>query len=115
MGGRCSSVAALGANMLKLKPCIEVKNGKMVVGKKYRGVYKNVLESYVMDRLQGRTDIDPEKIFITHPPCEPWVVVTVYDAVKKYGDFQEILETEAGCSVSNHCGPNTIGILFERI
>lgn len=56
-GGRCSMVAALGANLLKLKPCIEVANGKMQVCKKYRGSYLKCLESYVTERLSGRDDI----------------------------------------------------------
>ena len=53
-GGRCSAVAALGANLLNLKPCIEVKNGKMAVVKKYRGPYAKCLANYVKDRLSNR-------------------------------------------------------------
>ena len=67
-GGRCSAVAALGANMLKLKPCIQVDNhdGSMSVGKKYRGSLDKVLVKYVRDELSKHTDIDPELLFITH-------------------------------------------------
>ena len=46
MGGRCSSVAALGANLLKLHPLIEVKDGKMGAGKKYRGGIDAVMVQY---------------------------------------------------------------------
>ena len=63
-GGRCSAVAALGANLLKLKPCIEVKEGKMGVGKKYRGKYGDVLKEYVAERLQNIDDIEFDSIFI---------------------------------------------------
>ena len=69
-GGRCSAVAALGANMLSLKPCIEVKDGKMGVAKKYRGSFDKALRAYVKDRLEGRDDIVWDRCFITHPACK---------------------------------------------
>ncbi len=114
MGGRCSSVAALGANLLKLRPCIEVADGKMHVGKKYRGTMEKCIEEYVIARLQGRDDINTKRIFITHTACAPSVIEAACNAVKKYGDFEEILETTAGCTITNHCGPGTLGVLFVR-
>lgn len=113
-GGRCSAVAALGANILQLKPCIEVKNGKMGVAKKYQGSFEKCLRKYVRDRLDGRTDIDPSRIFITHSYCTEEVVALVREEVEKYMHFDEVVETTAGCTVSCHCGPNTLGILFVR-
>ncbi len=113
-GGRCSSATALGANLLKLKPCIEVKNGKMGVTKKYRGSFDKVLCDYVKDRLEGRDDILYERIFITYSSAMPETVKAVRALVEQYGNFAEILETRAGCTVCCHCGPNTLGILFIR-
>ena len=113
-GGRCSAVAALGANMLKLKPCIEVKDGKMGVCKKYRGSFEHAVAQYVQERLEGRSDIRPELAFITHPAAQPSVVQAAKDAAAKYGAFSEVIETNAGCTVSCHCGPHTLGILFIR-
>ena len=113
-GGRCSAVAALGANMLKLKPCIEVKDGKMGVCKKYRGTSEHAFSQYVQERLEGRDDIRPELAFITHPAAQPSVVQAAKDAAAKYGAFDEVIETNAGCTVSCHCGPHTLGILFIR-
>ena len=113
-GGRCSAVAALGANMLKLKPCIEVKDGKMGVCKKYRGASEHAFAQYVQERLEGRDDIRPELAFITHPAAQPSVVQAAKDAAAKYGAFSEVIETNAGCTVSCHCGPHTLGILFIR-
>ncbi|MEG0894946.1 MAG: DegV family protein, partial [Oscillospiraceae bacterium] len=66
-GGRCSTIAALGANLLNLKPCIEVKDGKMSVGKKYRGSFEKCLKQYVKERLDGRDDLRKDLIFVTHP------------------------------------------------
>lgn len=115
LGGRCSSVAALGANLLKLKPCIEVVNGKMTVGKKYRGNIDKVVSQYIKEHLEGQNDIDYRRIFITcSPRTDDAVVNAAKNAVEKYGKFEEIYETLAGCTVSNHCGPNTLGILFYR-
>ena len=113
-GGRCSSVAALGASLLHLKPCIEVRDGKMSVGKKFRGSFEKACVSYVRDRLEGRTDIDTSRIFITHTCTDSASVELVRQQVLRYGDFKEILITKAGCTISSHCGPNTLGILFLR-
>lgn len=112
-GGRCSSVAALGANMLSLRPCIQVKDGKMGVGKKYRGAYQKCLLQYVKERLEGRNDIDLHRIFITESGgFTPEKVAEVEAAVRSYQPFEEVLHTRAGCTVSSHCGPRTLGILY---
>ena len=65
-GGRCSALSAFGGNLLKLKPCIEVKDGKMTPGKKYRGPIDKVMLQYADDRLRGRDDINKHRVFITH-------------------------------------------------
>ena len=114
-GGRCSALSALGANLLKLKPCIVVKDGMMHPEKKYRGFFEKVLLHYVEDRLKDRTDIEPDRIFITHTRCDSECVEAVREAILKYmPDFAEIIETTAGSTVTTHCGPNTLGILFVR-
>ena len=113
-GGRCSAVAALGANLLNLKPCIEVKDGKMSVVKKYRGSYSKCLASYVKDRLSGREDLDKGTLFVTRTPISDECLQAVADAVNKYNDFDNTYWNEAGCTVSCHCGPGTLGVLFVR-
>ena len=113
-GGRCSSAAALGANLLSLKPCIEVKDGKMGVVKKYRGNYAKCLANYVKERLEGREDIDRSILFLTQTVVSDDCYAAVLEAVKTYGGFENIYETKAGCTVSCHCGPGTLGILFAR-
>ena len=113
-GGRCSSAAALGANLLNLKPCIEVKGGKMTVGKKYRGNYAKCLANYVKERLDGREDIDRSTLFVTQTTVSDECNAAVLEAVKTYGKFDTVYETTAGCTVSCHCGPGTLGILFVR-
>lgn len=113
-GGRCSAAAALGANLLNLKPCIEVKNGKMSVVKKYRGNYAKCLSSYVKDRLANRDDLDKGTLFVTRTPISEDCFTAVADAVSAYNDFETTYWNEAGCTVSCHCGPGTLGVLFVR-
>jgi len=113
-GGRCSSAAALGANLLNLKPCIEVKNGKMGVVKKYRGNYAKCLANYVKDRLDGRDDLTREILFVTKTPVTDECYAAVMEAVGQCPAFETVYETDAGCTVSCHCGPATLGVLFVR-
>lgn len=113
-GGRCSMVAALGANLLNLKPCIEVKDGKMSVVKKYRGNYAKCLASYVKDRLQNREDIERTTLFVTHTPVTDACKEAVAEAVAECPAFENTYWTNAGCTVSCHCGPGTLGVLFVR-
>ena len=113
-GGRCSSAAALGANLLNLKPCIEVKGGKMSVVKKYRGNYNKCLAGYVKERLDGRDDIDYSTLFITQTVVSEEAYTGVKDAVAQSGNFDNIYESTAGCTISCHCGPGTLGIIFAR-
>ncbi len=113
-GGRCSAAAALGANLLNLKPCIEVKDGRMTVVKKYRGSYSRCLTNYVKDRLCNRTDIDNGLLFLTYTPVSDECLDAVKESIRQYGRFDTVLETTAGCTVSCHCGPGTLGVLFVR-
>jgi fatty acid-binding protein DegV len=113
-GGRCSAVAALGANLLNLKPCIDVKDGKMGVSKKYRGKYGKCLATYVQERLAERDDIRRDVLFITKTSVSDEEYAAVLDAVKEFGGFETVYETNAGCTVSCHCGPGTLGVLFVR-
>ena len=113
-GGRCSAVAALGANLLNLKPCIEVKNGKMGVVKKYRGNYAKCLAAYVKDRLADREDILRDTLFVTHTVISDDCHKAVMDAVASCESFKTVYETTAGCTVSCHCGPGTLGVLFVK-
>ncbi|MDL2219402.1 DegV family protein [Ruminococcaceae bacterium OttesenSCG-928-O06] len=114
-GGRCSAITAFGANLLKLKPCIKVDNfdgGRMGVGKKYRGSMEKVLAEYVKDQLDGRNDLVPERIFITHSGSPESDIALVKEEIKKYAHFDEVYVTRASGTISSHCGPRTLGILF---
>ncbi len=113
-GGRCSSVAALGANLLKLKPCIQVKDGKMSVAKKYRGKMNDVLKEYVKEKIADVDNLEGDRIFITHSGnCEE-IAEELKTYVSEVYPDKEIKITRAGCTISAHCGPGTLGILMIR-
>jgi len=113
-GGRCSGLEAFGAKMLRIRPSIEVHDGKMSPGDKYRGSYEHYLKHYIKDVLKKTEDIDYKRIFITHSPCEEGMAEFAAECVKEYGHFREILDTTAGGTICSHCGPNTLGILFMK-
>ena len=113
-GGRCSTLAMLGANVLRIKPSIYVNNkdGSMTVGKKYRGKLDNVLIKYVDEQLAAYKNIRTDKIFVTHAGIGDDHVKVVYDYLRSKNIFDEIFITTASCTISSHCGPGTLGILF---
>ena len=111
-GGRCTGVAALGANLLKLKPGLEMKDGKLGVYKKYRGNIEKVYEQYIRERLAGKK-VRPGHIFITESgEIAPEVAERMCQLAKELSGCREVHHTLAGCTVSTHCGPKTLGVLF---
>ena len=111
-GGRCSGVAALGANLLKLKPALEMKDGKLGVYKKYRGNINSVYRQYITERLSGKK-VRPGHVFITESGEIDQSVIDELEAlVRQLIPVKEIHHTIAGCTVSSHCGPKTLGVLF---
>ena len=111
-GGRCNALVLFGANLLKIKPSIEVHDGKMGVGKKYFGKFENCVEKYVRDILEKYPNPDTTRVFVTHTKIDNKIVDLVKDYLKQNSKFEEIIETTAGSTITSHCGSNTIGVLF---
>lgn len=111
-GGRCSGLAAMVGSALKLHPRIEVTDGVMRPGKKYRGRIDNVIMEYVKEMEPELLKAKKERVFITHSGCDSEVVDKVRNYLKALGHFSEVLETRAGGVISSHCGPGTLGVLF---
>ncbi|MCR4739193.1 MAG: DegV family protein [Lachnospiraceae bacterium] len=112
MGGRCSGMTALLGNALKLHPSIYVKDGKMSVGKKYRGRLERVITDYVKDLEKDLMKADKKRVFITHSGVSKDTVDRVYGYLASLDHFDDIIETLAGGVISCHCGPGTLGVLF---
>ena len=111
-GGRCSALALLGSNLLSIKPSIVLKDGKMLVGKKYVGKIHKCLEKYVADTLTEFNNPDPELCFITYSSATEEMKNITHEILNKNAKFKNIIETTAGCTVATHCGPNTLGIIY---
>lgn len=111
-GGRCSALALLGSNLLSIKPSIVLKDGKMLVGKKYVGKIHKCLEKYVADTLTEFNNPDPELCFITYSSATEEMKNVTHEILNKNAKFKNIIETTAGCTVATHCGPNTLGIIY---
>lgn len=110
-GGRCSTLALLGANLLKIKPRICLVDGEMKVTKKYMGGIENCLLKYVDDILK-ECPPNKKRVFITYSSFMP-VANQIEQKLKEFG-FEEIIQTFAGSTVCVHCGKKTLGILYEK-
>jgi DegV family protein with EDD domain len=114
-GGRCSGLAAFGASLLNLKPCLNLIDGKIEVGKKYHGSIEKSLLKYIEDRIGARDDLDLRRAFVTHTFYDdPHFVDEVVEIVQRTQAFREVITTTAGCTVANHCGPKTLGVLVYK-
>ena len=111
-GGRCSALAMFGANLLKLRPQIIVKDGKMGSYKKYRGKMKDVVYDYVKDTLAEFNNPDPTMCFITYSSASDEMLESARKAVKDFGNFEQVYETTAGGTITSHCGEHTLGVLY---
>ena len=111
-GGRCTAVQMFGANLLGLKVCIGVHNGRMGVDTKYRGKFEKVVGEYMRDILEKYPNYDDHCVFITYTTASDAVLQNAKETVEKYGHFKNIYFTTAGATIASHCGENTIGILY---
>ena len=111
-GGRCSNFAAIGANLLKLKPALEMKDGKLVMYKKYRGNMEHVYKQYVTERLEGKK-IRPGHVFLGNSGGVDSAVLDELAAlIAERTGAKEVLRFNTGCTIATHCGPKTLGVLF---
>lgn len=113
-GGRCPQILASVGKMVSFKPEILVNNsdGSMGIGKLYRGKLKRVLPKYVEDTLAKYSDILCDDLFITHSGIDEELIELVRETVLEHLPIENIHTTRASCTISSHCGPNCLGILF---
>ena len=114
-GGRCSTLAMLGANLLNIKPCIEVSNSNgasMTVGRKYRGKFDKIIAEYVREKLSQFSSFDTRRICIEYTDVPQEIVDLVYDIINEADIFENIYITRASCTITSHCGAGTLGIFF---
>ena len=111
-GGRCSALSLLGANILSIRPSIKVANGKMGIGKKYMGKIHKILDKYIDDTLEEFNTPSKDLCFITYSSATDEMKEIAHQKLKEKNIFKKVIETTAGCTVTTHCGPNTLGIIY---
>ena len=110
-GGRCNSLAYFGANLLKIRPQIVVSDGKMKSAKKYRGKMDRVIASYCEDTLAEFNTPDKKIGFVTYTTATEEMIEAAKKALTNAG-FETIIETQAGGTITSHCGEHVLGILY---
>ena len=110
-GGRCSSVAKLFGTILKIKPLIVVREGKMSVGGKPRGKIEACLDKLVEMVVEDKDNIDLDTVFVTHSEADESCAY-LSEKVKEVLPEANLMTSRAGCIISTHCGPGTIGVLY---
>lgn len=111
-GGRCTGMQYIGAKILKIHPEIVMKDGELKSGHKYKGGVAKCYLKYVEDLAQDYPNYDKSVCYLTYSPSDVEYVQSVKEKVKELFDFEEICEVEASSTITCHCGPNTIGVLF---
>ena len=112
-GGRCSAATALFASALRIKPKIVVADGKLTVGKKYRGKQSDVIRKYYEDLEPGLLTADTDAVFVSHTGrLEQAIIDEIADKVRALGRFKNVYVTRAGSVVTIHCGPGTLGVFY---
>ncbi len=111
-GGRCSGLTAFGANLLQVRPCLELREGEIKVARKYRGTMQKVYTQYIRDYL-SRENIDTRMGFLVHSGrISQETLDQLRQLILELVPFSEVPIVRAGCTVTSHCGPGTIGVIF---
>jgi len=114
-GGRCAALEAFGANLLHLRPCIQVSGGVMTPGKRYRGPLDRVALQYAADRLDRPGDVDPRRIFLMHTRFPAEILARAEETIRSLMPAcEELIVAPAGSVITTHCGPNTLAVMFLR-
>lgn len=111
-GGRCSMLSMFGANLLKIRPQLQLVNGKIVPTEKYRGKMNAVLIKYIDNVLEKYNNPDKSRCFVTHSNADQAMVDEIIEYVKSKNIFNEVIESRANSTVYTHCGQGTLGILY---
>ena len=111
-GGRCSGFTMALAHMLHIHPVAKMVNNRLVVYRKIRGKYIKAVDEQIREFMEDLPHIDKSALFITDSGHMTGEDKYIYDKVKEYIPEGNIHHTTAGCVVSSHCGPKTIGILY---
>ncbi|MCA1011406.1 DegV family protein [Halobacillus halophilus] len=108
-GGRVSNMASLIGTLLRIKPCIELKDGKLMSTKKYRGKMGRATENLLKDYLT-EFNIDRKQIYFIYSIGLDERIKHRMEEVAKANDFQNIRWIQAGGMISTHSGAGGFGV-----
>lgn len=111
MGGRCSGMQNFIGSLLKIRPVVKVVDGGMILAYKVRGKREKALDQLLQNALHAIPNMDTEILCVTHSMSEDDAKMLKEKLAEKT-NAKEILLSKAGCVISSHCGPNTVGILY---
>ena len=111
-GGRCNLASMISATLLKLHPFIDMKDGQMYAKKKYMGNMEVCIKKYVSDLAELYPDYDKSLCVIANAYAPNEIVKKLRAQIEETFAFETILETTAGCTITSHCGKNTVAVFF---
>jgi DegV family protein with EDD domain len=113
LGGRCSAMQNIVGSLLQIRPVIEMKpNGTLGIKEKTRGSRKKALSLMLEDFKTQINELHTQRVFITHTGCDEDAEY-VKKEIQASAPVTDVLITYAGATVSSHCGPNTIGLIYR--
>jgi DegV family protein with EDD domain len=116
-GGRASGLAFYAARFLHIKPLLVMESNKLEAKEKIIGttekVCKRQFDKFFQEYSKG--NVDKKYCFITH--CLADTEVEYVKGLFKSNniEIENIYITDAGCTISSHCGEHTLGILYSLI
>ena len=113
-GGRCSGASKIFGTIFHIHPIIKLVDGGMIVYKKPRGAYKAALNELVNEIKGDYPNVDLDHVFVTHSGMDQNLINYLYEEVSKVVGQDHVYITRAGCVISSHCGPGTIGVLYIK-
>jgi len=113
-GGRCSTLAYLGASALQIRQSINIRDGKLVVGKKYMGTYKRALKEFIDTMLAQHEQMDDEVVMISHAIQDEALLNSVMAQIDSLHYFKQIIPLSVCAAVACHGGPNAFGLFFVQ-
>lgn len=109
-GGRCSNAVALVGNLLQLHPCIDIIDGKLIAGKKYRG---NMIKQapVLLREFTDKHALQTDHIYFINTPYMDEGIRDALNAEASAMGFQKITWVRTGCVITCHGGPGAFGIV----
>ena len=111
-GGRCKAGEKLLADLLSLRPTIDITDGELVPGKKFRGKGLDAMKKYIAEKLTG--SIDRKLCLLNYTSLSEDEVSELALFTKTTGGFESVIAEEAGCCIASHCGERCMGVIFKR-